>query len=124
MARITVNGFPHARPARPAGILARRDPRSECALRECFKDEFAHAAGVDPLAFRRKLMADHPKHPAVLEAVAERIGWNRAPPPGAHRGLAQVMGYGSYVAAAAEVSVSDGQLKIHRIVAATDPGSV
>jgi isoquinoline 1-oxidoreductase beta subunit len=89
---------------------------------ECFMDELAHAAGEDPLAFRRKLMAGHPKHLAVLEAVAERIGWNNAPPPGVHRGLAQVMGFGSYVAAAAEVSVSDGQLKIHRIVAATDPG--
>jgi isoquinoline 1-oxidoreductase beta subunit len=89
---------------------------------ECFMDELAHAAGEDPLAFRRKLMGNHPKHLAVLEAVAERIGWNSAPPQGVHRGLAQIMGFGSYVAAAAEVSVSDGQLKIHRIVAATDPG--
>jgi isoquinoline 1-oxidoreductase beta subunit len=89
---------------------------------ECFMDELAHAAGEDPLAFRRKLMGNHPKHLAVLEAVAERIGWNSAPPQGVHRGLAQIMGFGSYVAAAAEVSVTDGQLKIHRIVAATDPG--
>jgi isoquinoline 1-oxidoreductase beta subunit len=89
---------------------------------ECFMDELAEAAGQDPLAFRRKLMRDHPKHLAVLDAVAERIGWNSAPPRGVHRGLAQIMGFGSYVAAAAEVSVSDGQLRIHRIVAATDPG--
>ncbi len=89
---------------------------------ECFMDELAHAAGQDPLAFRRKLMAKHPQHLAVLETVAERIGWNNAPAPGVHRGLAQIMGFGSYVAAAAEVSVDDGQLKIHRIVAATDPG--
>ncbi len=67
-------------------------------------------------------MRDHPKHLAVLDAVAERIGWENAPPQGVHRGLAQIMGFGSYVAAAAEVSISDGQLKIHRIVAATDPG--
>jgi isoquinoline 1-oxidoreductase subunit beta len=91
---------------------------------ECFLDELAHAAGVDPLAFRRKLMANHPKHLAVLEAVAERIGWDTPPASGVHRGLAQIMGFGSYVAAAAEVSVTDGQLKIHRIVAATDPGHV
>ncbi len=58
----------------------------------------------------------------MLNAVAERIGWDKAPPQGVHRGLAQIMGFGSYVAAAAEVSVTDGQLKIHRIVAATDPG--
>jgi isoquinoline 1-oxidoreductase beta subunit len=89
---------------------------------ECFMDELAHAVGKDPLAFRQALMADHPKHLAVLNAVAEQIGWGSAPPQGVHRGLAQVMGYGSYVAAAAEVSVSDGQPRIHRIVAATDPG--
>jgi isoquinoline 1-oxidoreductase beta subunit len=58
----------------------------------------------------------------VLEAVAERIGWDTPPAAGIHRGLAQIMGFGSYVAAAAEVSVTDGQLKIHRIIAATDPG--
>ncbi|MGV7034265.1 xanthine dehydrogenase family protein molybdopterin-binding subunit [Methylobacterium symbioticum] len=90
---------------------------------ESFMDEVAHAAGQDPLAFRRKLMAKHPKHLAVLDAVAERIGWETKPPAGVHRGLAQIMGFGSYVAAAAEVSVSeDGTVKIHRIVAATDPG--
>ncbi|WP_119273780.1 xanthine dehydrogenase family protein molybdopterin-binding subunit [Taklimakanibacter deserti] len=91
---------------------------------ECFMDELAHAAGQDPLAFRRKLMAQHPKHLAVLDAVAERIGWTNPPPQGVHRGLAQIMGFGSYVAAAAEVSVDNGQLKIHRIVAATDPGHI
>ena len=90
---------------------------------ECFLDEVAHATNQDPLALRRKLMANHPKHRAVLEAVAERIGWDTPPPAGVHRGIAQQMGFGSYVAAAAEVSVSaSGELTIHRIVAATDPG--
>jgi isoquinoline 1-oxidoreductase beta subunit len=90
---------------------------------ECFMDELAKAAGQDPLAFRRKLMANQPKHLAVLNAVAERVGWDKPPPAGVGRGLAVHMGYGSYVAACAEVSVSDkGVLKIHRIVAATDCG--
>ena len=90
---------------------------------ECFMDELAHAAGQDPLAFRLRLMAKHPKHRAVLEAVAEKVGWSTKPAEGVHRGLAQMMGFGSYVAAAAEVSVNaEGALKIHRIVAATDPG--
>ncbi|WP_431302114.1 molybdopterin cofactor-binding domain-containing protein [Sediminicoccus sp. BL-A-41-H5] len=90
---------------------------------ECFLDEVAHATSQDPLALRRKLMANHPKHLAVLNAVAERIGWGSAPPAGVFRGIAQQMGFGSYVAAAAEVSVNaQGQLKIHRIVAATDCG--
>lgn len=90
---------------------------------ECFLDELAHATNTDPLAFRRALMAHHPKHLAVLDAAAERAGWGTPAPAGVYRGLAQTMGFGSYVAACAEVSVSDeGQLKIHRIVAATDPG--
>ena len=89
----------------------------------CFIDELAHATGQDPLAFRRKLMADHPRHLAVLNAVADKAGWGTPAPAGVYRGLAQTMGFGSYVAACAEVSVSpEGQLKIHRIVAATDPG--
>jgi isoquinoline 1-oxidoreductase beta subunit len=90
---------------------------------ECFIDEVAHATGQDPLALRRKLMGSHPKHLAVLNAVAERVGWGKPPPAGVYRGLAQTMGFGSYVAACAEVSVdATGKLKIHRIVAATDPG--
>lgn len=90
---------------------------------ECFMDELAQAVGQDPLAFRRKLMSKHPKHLAVLNAVAEKIGWGTPAPQGVYRGLAQVMGYGSYVAGAAEISVTDGsKIKVHRIVAATDPG--
>ncbi len=90
---------------------------------ECFVDEVAHATGQDPLALRRKLMTNSPKALAVLNAVAERVGWDKPPPKNVYRGLAQTMGFGSYVAACAEVSVSDsGELKIHRIVAATDPG--
>jgi isoquinoline 1-oxidoreductase beta subunit len=90
---------------------------------ESFIDEIAHATKQDPLALRRKLMADHPKHLAVLNAVAERVGWDKPAPKGVFRGLAQTHGFGSYVAACAEVSVNKaGELKIHRIVAATDPG--
>jgi isoquinoline 1-oxidoreductase subunit beta len=90
---------------------------------ECFMDELALAVNQDPLEFRRKLMKNHPKNLAVLEAVAEKIGWGKPPPQGVHRGLAHYMGFGSYVAAAAEISVTDGsKIKVHRIVAATDPG--
>jgi isoquinoline 1-oxidoreductase beta subunit len=90
---------------------------------ECFIDEAARAAGKDPLEFRRALMGNHPKHLAVLNAAAEKGDWGKPLPPGIHRGIAQFMGYGSYSAAVAEVSVSDrGQLKVHRMVLALDCG--
>src|SRR5881296_1014857 len=90
---------------------------------ECFMDELALAAGHDALEFRRKLMSKHPKHLAVLNAVADRAGWGKPAPQGVYRGLAQMMAFNSYVAACAEISVSGGnKIKVHRIVAATDPG--
>jgi len=90
---------------------------------ECFIDEVARAAGSDPLAFRRTLMGKHPKHLAVLNAAAERAGWGQPLPAGRHRGIAQFMGYGSYSAAVAEVSVNArGEVTVHRMVLALDCG--
>jgi isoquinoline 1-oxidoreductase beta subunit len=90
---------------------------------ESFIDEVARAAGADPLEFRRQLMGKHPKHLAVLNAAAEHAGWGKPLPAGVHRGIAQFMGYGSYSAAVAEVSVSaGGALKVHRMVLALDCG--
>jgi isoquinoline 1-oxidoreductase beta subunit len=112
-------------PAVPPGFWRGVNLNQNALYLESFMDELAHAAGQDPLEFRRKLMANQPKHLAVLNAAAEGIGWGKPAPAGVYRGIAQTMGFGSYVAGAAEVSVDDkGKLKIHRIVAATDPGHV
>ena len=90
---------------------------------ESFMDELAEAAGQDPLEFRRKLMANHPRALGVLNAAAEKIGWSKPAPAGVYRGLAQMHCFDSYVAAACEISVKDGnKVKVHRIAAATDPG--
>ena len=107
----------------PAGFWRGVNLNQNTIYVECFIDELAHATGQDPLEFRRALMAKHPKHLAVLDAAAQGAGWGKPAAKGVFRGLAQTMGFGSYVAACAEVSVSDeGELKIHRIVAATNPG--
>ena len=88
---------------------------------ECFMDELAVAAGQDPLEFRLKMLK--PKYAAVLKAACDKAGYGKPLPEGHFHGIAQVMGYGSYVAGVAEVSVSaDGIMKMHKITAATDPG--
>lgn len=89
---------------------------------ECFMEEVAAAAGRDPLEFRRVLMQKHPKHLAVLNAAADKAGWGKPLPAGVHRGIAQFMGYGSYAAAVAEVSVKGQEVKVHRLVLATNCG--
>jgi isoquinoline 1-oxidoreductase beta subunit len=107
----------------PVGPWRGVNTNQNAVYMECFMDEVAKAAGKDPLEFRRGLMAKFPKHLAVLNAAAEKAGWGKPLPAGVHRGLAQFMGYGSYSAAVAEVSVSpQGRLKLHRLVLALNCG--
>ncbi len=110
-------------PPVPPGFWRGVNVNQNVIYMECFMDELAHAAGKDPLEFRRKLMTRHPRALAVLDAVADKVGWGKPAAKGVHRGLAVCKAFASHVAACAEVSVdAKGKLKIHRIVAATDPG--
>ena len=106
----------------PPGFWRGVNINQNAIFMECFMDELAEAAGVDALEFRRKLMAQHPRNLGVLNAVAEKIGWGK-PAKGRYLGLAHMKAFNSFVAAAAEISVEDGnKVKIHRIVGATDCG--
>jgi isoquinoline 1-oxidoreductase subunit beta len=110
---------PHIMPGFWRGV----NTNQNAVYMECFMDELAQAAGQDPLAFRLKLLK--PKWAAVLKAACDKAGYGKPLPAGHFHGIAQIMGYGSYVAGVAEVSVSpDGVLKIHKITAATNPGHV
>jgi isoquinoline 1-oxidoreductase beta subunit len=110
---------PHLTPGFWRGV----NTNQNAVYMECFMDELAEAAGQDPLAFRLKLLK--PKYAAVLKATADKAGYGKPLPAGRSHGIAQIMGYGSYVAGVAEVSVSpDGVMKIHKITAGTDPGYV
>ncbi|WP_306716510.1 xanthine dehydrogenase family protein molybdopterin-binding subunit [Burkholderia dolosa] len=92
---------------------------------EAFIDEAAHAAGKDPYAFRRDLLAKEPRMRAVLDLAAQKAGWDPAKPlpKGRGRGIAVAEAFKSYVAQVAEVSVdADGNVKVERVVCAVDCG--
>jgi isoquinoline 1-oxidoreductase beta subunit len=91
---------------------------------ESFVDELAAAANQDPFEFRRKLLANAPRHLAVLELAAKKAGWGRTLPKGRFHGIALSRSFLSYVAEVAEVSVEGGVPRVHRVVCAVDCGRV
>ncbi len=91
---------------------------------ESFLDELAAAGKKDPVELRRRLLANEPRLLGVLNLAAEKAGWGKPLPAGHYHGVAVVNNIGSYTAQVAEVSVSQGKLKVHRVVCATDCGQV
>ncbi|MEP7352708.1 MAG: xanthine dehydrogenase family protein molybdopterin-binding subunit [Acidobacteriota bacterium] len=91
---------------------------------ESFVDELAASTNKDPVEFRRKLLTGQPRMLAVLNLAAEKAGWGTALPAGRFRGVAVVNNIGSYNAQVAEISVTAGKIKVHKIVCAVDCGVV
>ncbi len=90
---------------------------------ETFLDELAAQAGQDPVAYRRSLLADHPRHAGVLELAAKQSGWGSPLPRGRGRGIAVHESFNTYVAQVAEVTVNaDRTFTVDRVVIAVDCG--
>jgi isoquinoline 1-oxidoreductase beta subunit len=108
----------------PLGVWRAINYTQNAFYKECFVDEMAHAAGVDPYLYRRKLLSKSPKNLAVLDAAAKKAGWGGKLPPGVFRGIALSEGCGSYCAQVVEASVTDGRVRVHRVISAIDSGHV
>jgi len=91
---------------------------------EAFIDELATTAGRDPYQFRRDLLSKAPRHRGVLDLVAEKSGWAKPLPAGHARGIAVMEAFGSVVGQVAEVSVTNGTVRIHKVWCAVDTGWV
>jgi isoquinoline 1-oxidoreductase beta subunit len=88
----------------------------------CALDELAELGGQDPVEMRRKLLGKHPRQLAVLNAVADACNWAGGAPAGRGRGVALHESFGSIVAEVAEVSVEDGNVRVHKVWCAIDCG--
>ena len=104
------------------GYLRAVSHTMNCFANECFMDELAHAAGKDPVQYRMDLLANEPRFTKVLKAATEKAGWGKKLANGHSLGVALMEGYGTYMAQVAEISISGGEVKVHKVTVACDPG--
>lgn len=108
----------------PLGVWRAINYTQNAFYKECFVDEMAHAARIDPYQYRRRLLRNSPKNLAVLDAAARKADWRTPPPAGVHRGIALNEACGSYCAQVVELSIDAGRVRVHRVVSALDCGHV
>jgi isoquinoline 1-oxidoreductase beta subunit len=117
-------GFIAQDPGVPVGFWRSVGHSHNAFFAEGFIDELAFETKQDPVAFRLSLLADMPRHAAVLKLAADKAGWGQPLPAGRARGVALHESFGSIVAEVAEVSLVDGKPQVHRVVCAADIGTV
>lgn len=124
-------GFPNARveyvmkqKGAPVGFWRSVGHSHNAFFLESFMDELAHAAGHDPVEFRSTLLAEKPRHRAVLDKAASAAGWGSPAAPGHFRGVAVHESFGSIAAQVAEISIEQGKmLRVHKVTCAIDCGT-
>jgi isoquinoline 1-oxidoreductase beta subunit len=108
----------------PLGVWRAINYTQNTFYKESFVDEMAHAAGVDPYLYRRRLLRNNEKNLAVLDAAAKRADWFGPLPEGVRRGIAVTEACGSICAQVVEASVEHGEVRVHRVISALDCGHV
>jgi isoquinoline 1-oxidoreductase beta subunit len=110
---------------RPVGWWRGVGPTHNLFKVESFIDELAHAAGRDPVAYRRALLKKNPRALGVLNLAADRFGWGRPTPSRIGHGVALAAPFGSFICVMLETEVTAaGEIRMRRAVAAVDCGIV
>jgi len=105
------------------GYLRSVSHAPNCFVIESFMDELAHVAGKNPYDFRMLHLDKKPRQRRVLELAAQRAGWGRAP-AGRFQGVALMEGYTTHISQVAEISIADGEVRVHKIVCVVDCGQM
>jgi isoquinoline 1-oxidoreductase beta subunit len=98
-------------------------PNNNVFAIECFIDELARKAGMDPVAFRRKNLTRNPRLTAALDLVAQKSGWGQPLPARVGRGVSVQPSFASFIATVVEAEVDEqGEVHLRRVVSAVDTG--
>jgi len=110
-------------PAVPTGFWRGVGPNNNVFAIECFMDELARKANMDPVAFRRGMLDNTPRLKAALDLVAEKSGWSQPLPPRVGRGVSVQPSFGSFIATVVEAEVdNNGEVLLRRVTSAVDTG--
>jgi isoquinoline 1-oxidoreductase beta subunit len=110
-------------PAVPTGFWRGVGPNNNVFAIECFIDELARKANMDPVAFRRGILVNNPRLRAALDLVAEKSDWGKPLPARTGRGVSVQPSFASFIATVVEAEVDDhGEVHLHRVTSAVDTG--
>ena len=110
-------------PAVPTGFWRGVGPNNNVFAIECFIDELARKANMDPVEFRRGMLGNNPRLKAALDLVAEKSGWGQPLPARTGRGVSVQPSFGSFIATVVEAEVDDkGEVYLRRVTSAVDTG--
>ncbi len=116
--RVTLHAL---NPLLPVGIWRSVANSYNAFVVESFIDELAHLADVDAAEYRRRHLVEQPRHLAVLNRLTDLSGWGR-PQAGRYQGLAVHACFETVVGQVAEVSITGGRIRVHRVTCVVDCG--
>jgi isoquinoline 1-oxidoreductase beta subunit len=107
----------------PTGFWRGVGPNNNVFAIECFMDELARKANMDPVEFRRGMLGNNPRFKAALDLVAEKSGWGQPLPPRVGRGVSVQPSFASFIATVVEAEVdNNGEVHLRRVTSAVDTG--